>query len=76
MEPQEKRLARASCIDGMHVCPPDDCGGPPGYDRMLKILKKPKHPQYGVMLEWLGGGFDPKAFEFAATNDMLAGVKV
>ena len=34
------------CIDGEHVCPPEDCGGVWGYKELLKIGKNKKHPRY------------------------------
>ena len=39
VEPLEKRLSRAACLDGARACPPEDCGGPPGYADLLKIIK-------------------------------------
>ncbi|MBK9990212.1 MAG: plasmid pRiA4b ORF-3 family protein [Verrucomicrobia bacterium] len=76
VEPLEKRLSRAACLDGARACPPEDCGGPPGYDNLLKIIKKPKHPEYESMIEWVGEGFDPAAFDLASTNEMVGCSKV
>ena len=75
-EPLEKRLSRAVCLDGARACPPEDCGGPPGYDNLLKIIKKPKHPEYASMIDWLGEAFDPAAFDLAATNEAVGFCKV
>ncbi|PWC13416.1 plasmid pRiA4b ORF-3 family protein [Brenneria corticis] len=42
------------CLDGERVCPPEDCGGIPGYENLLGILQDPAHEDYEETLEWLG----------------------
>ena len=42
------------CIKGKGKCPPEDCGGPWGYENLLEILEHPKHEEYKNMREWLG----------------------
>jgi hypothetical protein len=56
------------CLNGERACPPEDCGGVWGYGELLKILKRPNHPEYAGWLEWLGGQFDPEAFDVAHVN--------
>ena len=60
------------CIAGKRNCPPDDCGGIPGYERLLEILADPGHPEYAESLEWLGEGFDPEEFDIHNANSALA----
>ncbi len=31
------------CLSGEHACPPESCGGPPGYEQLVAILKDPRH---------------------------------
>ena len=50
------------CLDGARACPPEDCGGAHGYERLLKIISDPKDEQHDELLEWLGDGFDPERF--------------
>jgi len=50
------------CIDGRRACPPEDCGGFPGYERLLEIIKDPKNEEFESMMAWLGGGYDPEKF--------------
>ena len=68
----EKSEKHPLCIDGARACPPEDCGGPPGYYHLLEILGNPKNEEYASMLEWTGGGFDPEQFEVSAANRRLA----
>lgn len=59
------------CLAGERACPPEDCGGFGGYEDLLEILGDPSHPEHEERLEWLGGPFDPEAFDLAAVNRKL-----
>jgi hypothetical protein len=59
------------CTAGKRACPPDDCGGPGGYGRLLAILANPAHKEHDRMLEWIGGPFDPEAFDLERTNVLM-----
>jgi hypothetical protein len=61
-----------ACVGGKRNCPPDDCGGPWGYAQLLAVLADPKHPEHAEQLEWIGGAFDPNAFDLEGANKMLA----
>ena len=65
----------ALCLDGAGACPPEDCGGIWGYAELLEALKNPKHPEHKSRREWLGGDFDPKAFDKAKVNVWLGKLK-
>ena len=39
--------------------------------RLLEVLADPADPEHEEMLEWVGGEFDPDAFNLAATNELL-----
>jgi hypothetical protein len=68
---REPQIEYPICIGGARACPPDDCGGPPGYAELVKTIKNPRHPEHESMLAWLGGGFDPDAFSMdEATHRM------
>lgn len=56
---------------GEGACPPEDCGGPPGYARLLEVLADPRHEEYEDLLDWLGGPWDPEAFDLDATDTLL-----
>ena len=61
-----------ACIAGKRNCPPDDCGGPGGYEELLEILADPKHPEHAEKVEWIGEDFDPEIFDIDSANAMLA----
>ncbi|MFI4957103.1 MAG: plasmid pRiA4b ORF-3 family protein [Gammaproteobacteria bacterium] len=50
------------CIDGERACPPEDVGGPHGFDHFLEIITNKGHPEYRSYLEWVGGKYDPGKF--------------
>lgn len=59
------------CLAGANACPPDDCGGIPGYYNLLETLADPKHPDHDQMKEWIGGEWDAARFDLEDTNKML-----
>lgn len=61
--PREKGVRYPVCIAGKRACPPEDCGGVWGYQNLLEILSDPGHKEHASTLDWLGGRFDPEAFD-------------
>ena len=59
----EPKRRYPTCIGGERRCPPEDCGGPHGYQEMLKTLRKGRGEQYDTIVKWLGGGFDAEDFD-------------
>ena len=65
----EKILARGKgiklpkCLAGERTCPPEDCGGTWGYERLLKTISDSSDDEYQSMIEWLGGEYDPDYFD-------------
>jgi len=60
------------CLAGRKACPPEDCGGIPGYYHMLEAVADPKHEMHEDYVDWLGDEFDPDAFDIDEINEMLA----
>lgn len=67
----ESEVTKPSCTDGARACPPEDCGGVPGYYQFLEAISDPKNYEHDAMLEWVGGSYDPEAFDLAAVNKAL-----
>jgi hypothetical protein len=65
-------LEYPTCIDGKLACPPDDCGGIPGYYELIEALADPEHDRHEEISEWISDGFDPKAFSVENVNRMLS----
>lgn len=64
--PAEKGVKYPRCLAGERACPPEDCGGPVGYDGLLEVLFNPKDPDYDEVITWVesvkGGEFHPEEF--------------
>jgi len=63
------------CIDGKRACPPEDCGGTPGYADFLEAISDPENDEYESMLQWVGGAFDPEAFDIKKVNRFIKKIK-
>jgi len=69
--PDRADRAYPICTAGARKCPPEDCGGVGGYERLLEVIRNPKDEEYESMLEWLGGKYDPDEFDLLAVNRKL-----
>ncbi len=65
---RQTRTKYPRCSAGARACPPEDCGGPHGYARLLATLADPGDAEHADMVAWLGGPFDPEAFDPAAVR--------
>jgi len=59
------------CLDGERSAPPEDVGGPPGYEEFLQALSDPDHEEHEHMKSWVGRPFDPKYFSVEEANQRL-----
>lgn len=59
------------CLAGKRACPPEDVGGPWGYEEFLSVMADPKHPEHDEHKEWIGGSFDPEEFSVDNVNEIL-----
>jgi hypothetical protein len=64
------------CPDGQGACPPEDCGGIPGYQHLRDVLAGPPSPDQAELLGWLGldrpADFDPDRFDLRDAHTRLA----
>jgi hypothetical protein len=57
-----------ACTAGENACPPEDVGGPHGYEHFLASLADERSPEHLDMQQWIGGVFDPKGFDLNRLN--------
>lgn len=71
--------ATASCLAGKGACPPEDCGGWPGFERLKEIMTDPADPEHAEMKEWLGMDdnetWDASAFDLERINKAVRQVR-
>ncbi len=73
IETQAEPIYSATILDGQRAGPPDDVGGPGGYAAFLDTIGKHHDSDEGIeYLEWVGGEFNPEAFDQRITNNTLA----
>lgn len=62
-------------VSGRNACPPEDCGGPPGYGGLRMVLNDPNHREHRQRKEWMKmigqSDFDPKKYSVDEVNDEL-----
>lgn len=63
------------CLAGENACPPEDVGGPHGYELFLQILGDRSHEQHEDMVRWIGGVFDPQGFDLNRLNRDYKGAR-
>lgn len=65
------RFVYPLCVGGARACPPEDCGGPGGYEHLLEVLKNSKAEDHDDLVAWVGGHFDPEGFDVNRINAAL-----
>ncbi|MEO1415580.1 MAG: plasmid pRiA4b ORF-3 family protein [Bacteroidota bacterium] len=68
----DEEITFPTCVAGKGACPPEDCGGIPGYYMLVEALNNPKHPDHGQMMEWMemeaGESWNVDAFDLIETQ--------
>jgi hypothetical protein len=62
---------RQICVAGDRNCPPENCGGSPGFSELLKVLQDSTHPEHEDIREWVGEDFAPEYFTVDEINRKL-----
>jgi hypothetical protein len=64
------------CLAGKAACPPEDCGGVPGYYNLIEVLNDSKNPDAKNMRNWLGlrkhERWDVDFFDISEVNNRLS----
>jgi tetratricopeptide (TPR) repeat protein len=62
--PADPEVTYPRCVGGERACPPEDVGGPPGYERLLAALRDADpDDEARELLDWVGEDFDPERFD-------------
>jgi hypothetical protein len=71
-QPAVEGEAYPRCVAGKGACPPEDCGGPWGYQHLLEVLADPTHPEYADQRTWVDEDFTPDHFDTVGANAVLS----
>lgn len=72
----EARCDGVRLLGGRRRCPPENCGGPWGYQELLEAMADPSHERHAEVVEWVGEEWDAKEFEVEEVAAELMGVRV
>ena len=73
IEAQTEPIYSATILEGKRAGPPEDVGGPGGYEAFIDTIIKRRNTDEAIeYLEWVGGDFDPEAFDRRIANNTLA----
>src|SRR5580658_10554552 len=59
------------CLAGERHCPPEDVGGPSGYQEFLEVIFEPGHEEFEHYREWAGDAVHAEEFNLKSVNDIL-----
>lgn len=59
-------------VEAVGRCPPEDIGGPPGYEEFLEAIRNPNHERHAELTEWHSADFDPAAVDVDSIKSGLA----
>ncbi len=69
IEPADPAVSYPRCVAGRRACPPEDCGGPWGYEELVETISDKSHPRHAELTDWLPYGWDPARFDLDETTD-------
>jgi hypothetical protein len=67
----DREIKYPVCLAGKYNCPPEDCGGAPGFYEMVQAFSDKNHPEHDDVVEWLGEDYDPFYFSAEETTSLL-----
>ena len=73
IDPYDGTVPPVAVLDGARAAPPEDSGGPGGYEGLLAALANPDDLDHEDAVAGFGDFLDPEAFDRAETNRRLEG---
>jgi hypothetical protein len=73
VEPYDGTVPPVAVLDGARAAPPEDCGGPHGYEDLLSALDNPTDLDHEDAVTAFGDSIDPEAFDRGLINRRLEG---
>lgn len=67
--------ALPQCLAGRNACPPEDCGGPFGYQDLVCNIDNAKQSKRAAALTWEHADFDAKHFDLATAQSQLQALR-
>lgn len=71
VEPYDATVPPVAVLDGARAAPPEDSGGPSGYEHLLDALANPEDLDHEDAVIAFGDSIDPEAFDRALVNRRL-----
>jgi len=59
LSPADANISYPVLTSSVGRCPPEDVGGPPGFEAFLEAINDPRDERHDEMLQWYGASFDP-----------------
>lgn len=63
-------VGHPTLLEGEGECPPEDVGGPGGYQHFIEVWNDPSHAEHKSMKEW-GEGIYPKPLDIPRINKLM-----
>lgn len=65
------RATKPVCVSGERRCPPEDVGGPHGYQEFLEAVFDPMHEHFEQYRQWAGDQIHAEDFDLKGVNTKL-----
>jgi len=69
--PEDNGAIVPVCVAGSMACPPEDVGGPPGFEEFKLAVADPEHHRHDELMDWVGWSWDADHFNIHETNVIL-----
>jgi hypothetical protein len=69
--PADTSATKPVCLAGERRCPPEDVGGPHGYQEFLEAIFDPNHEEFEHYRRWAGDPVHAEEFDLKAVSDIL-----